>query len=312
MSLFESFFTISYFFLLFHILVSNYTLLLGGINLNLKEEELTKLVRIGLLGISVFLLCFISFHSISDTVSVFFSSEERKLPIYCVEQSSPKVSISFDAAWGNEDTQNILDILKKYDVKATFFMTGGWVDSYPKDVKKIAKAGHDLGNHSQNHKQMSQLSSEECISEIQQVNDKIEKLTGKTPILFRPPYGDYNNTLIEATNACNCYCIQWDVDSLDWKNYGVDSIITTILDHKALGNGSIILMHNGAKYTKDALPSVIEGLQDKGFEIVPISELIYKEDYEIDTQGRQHPISKLNTTTSPKSKTISQVTKERD
>lgn len=80
------------------------------------------------------------------------------------------------------------------------------------------------------------------------------------------------------------------MDSLDWKNYGVDSIVSTVLNHKALGNGSIILMHNGAKYTKDALPAVIEGLQKKGYEIVPISKLIYKENYEINHEGRQIPL----------------------
>ena len=191
--------------------------------------------------------------------------------------------------------------LEKYNIKVTFFMTGGWVEKYPDDVKKIAAAGHDLGNHSQNHKQMSQLSATECTEEIQSVNEKVKELTGTTPILFRPPYGDYNNTLVETVNQCGCHCIQWDVDSLDWKNYGVDSIISTVLDHKALGNGSIILMHNGAKYTKDALPSVIEGLQKKGYEIVPISELIYKENYEMDTQGRQHPISTTENKTAPES-----------
>lgn len=262
-----------------------------------NEDDMVKVLRIGLIGLSVFLLTVIAFYSFSNTVSVFLNSSERKLPIYCVETDQPKVSLSFDAAWGNEDTDAILQVLEKYNIKVTFFMTGGWVEKYPDDVKKIAAAGHDLGNHSQNHKQMSQLSATECKEEIQSVNDQVKELTGITPILFRPPYGDYNNTLVETVNQCGCHCIQWDVDSLDWKNYGVDSIISTVLNHKALGNGSIILMHNGAKYTKDALPSVIEELQKKGYEIVPISELIYKENYEMDTQGRQHPISTENKAT---------------
>lgn len=211
----------------------------------------------------------------------------RKLPIYCVQTDAPKVSISFDAAWGNEDTATLLSILEKHNVKATFFMTGGWVASYPDDVKAIAAAGHDLGNHSENHKQMSQLSAEECKQELQSVHDKVKALTGQDMILFRPPYGDYNDNLIDAANSIGYHVIQWDVDSLDWKDYGADAIVSKVLDHKHLGSGSIILMHNGAKYTKDALDQVITGLKDKGFELVPISQLIYKEDYEMDHEGRQ-------------------------
>lgn len=255
------------------------------------DDLFSHFVKIGLVSLSVFLLCVICFYSITNYTSVFSSNSERKLPIYCVDTTKKQVSISFDAAWGNEDTQILLDTLKKYNVKATFFMTGGWVEKYPDDVKAIAKAGHDLGNHSQNHKQMSQLSSTECVEEIQSVIDRVNELTGITPTLFRPPYGDYNNTLIEAVASCKSHCIQWDVDSLDWKNYGVDSIVSTVLNHKHLGNGSIILMHNGAKYTKDALPAVIEGLQDKGYELVPISQLIYTENYEMDTEGRQHSLN---------------------
>lgn len=168
-------------------------------------------------------------------------------------------------------------------------MTGGWVSSYPDDVKAIAAAGHDLGNHSENHKQMSQLSASECRLELQLVHDKVKELTGQDMTLFRPPYGDYNDTLIEAANDMGYHVIQWDVDSLDWKDYGADAIVSRVLDHKHLGNGSIVLMHNGAKYTKDALPRVIEGLQEKGYELVSISELIYTDNYEMDHEGRQFP-----------------------
>ena len=222
-----------------------------------------------------------------DTVPASALVESRRLPIYCVQTEAPKVSLSFDAAWGNEDTNDLLSILAKHNIKTTFFMTGGWVESYPEDVKAISDAGHDLGNNSENHKQMSQLSAEECKDEIQKVHDKVKELTGKDMFLFRPPYGDYNDTLIEAANGLGYHVIQWDVDSLDWKDYGADAIVSKVVDHPHLGNGSIILMHNGATYTKDALEQVITGLTDKGYEIVPISELIYTENYEMDHEGRQ-------------------------
>lgn len=218
--------------------------------------------------------------------------QEKKLPIYCVDCPDKKVALSFDAAWGNEDTQKILSILKKKKVHATFFMTGGWIEKYPDDVKAIQKAGHELGNHSENHKQMSTLSAEECKEEIMKPHEKVKELTGVDMKVFRPPYGDYNDTLIETANACGYYPIQWDVDSLDWKDYGVDSIIRTVCEHKHLGNGSIILCHNGAKYTAQALEQLIDGLQEKGYELVKMSDLIYPDNYEMDVEGRQHLITK--------------------
>ena len=142
-----------------------------------------------------------------------YSKSPKKLPIYCVDTPEKKISLSFDAAWCNEDTQKIMDILDKYKVHVTFFMTGGWVESYPDDVKMIAKRGHDLGNHSQNHKQMSQLSAEECKEELMSVHNKVKELTGKEMTLFRPPYGDYNDTLVTTANECGYNAIQWDVDT---------------------------------------------------------------------------------------------------
>ncbi|MGN0382910.1 MAG: polysaccharide deacetylase family protein [Eubacterium sp.] len=220
-------------------------------------------------------------------VNAIIENSERELPIYSVETSEKVVALSFDAAWGNEDTREILDVLKEYDVKVTFFMTGGWVQNYPEDVKSIYEAGHDLGNHSENHKNMSTLNSDEICQELSSVTKKVYDLTGFTMELFRPPYGDYDNEVILNAKDCGYYTIQWDVDSLDWKDYGVDSIIDTVLNHKNLQNGSIILMHNGAKYTAKALPKVIEGLKEKGYTIVPISELIIRENYHMDHTGRQ-------------------------
>lgn len=222
-----------------------------------------------------------------DSITVSNTVGGRELPIYCVETDKKQVALSFDAAWGNEDTATILEILRKYDVKVTFFMTGGWVEAYPDDVKAILADGHDLGNHSENHKNMSQLSDEECEEELMSVHRKVQELTGYEMFLFRPPYGDYDNDVIKVAKACGYYPIQWDVDSLDWKDYGVDSIIKTVTEHKHLGNGSIILCHNGAKYTAQALETLITTLQDQGYELVPISQLIYKDNYHLDHEGRQ-------------------------
>lgn len=229
---------------------------------------------------------YVSFYheiSVSNTVN------GRELPIYCVQTDKPYIALTFDAAWGNEDTQRILDILKKHQVQATFFMTGGWVEDYPDDVKALLADGHDLGNHSENHKNMSQLSDEECKEEILRVHQKVKELTGYEMFLFRPPYGDYDNEVIKNARAVNYYPIQWDVDSLDWKDYGANDIVKRVCEHKDLGNGSIILCHNGAKYTADALDTLITRLKDMGYEFVPLSKLIYKDNYHLDVCGRQIP-----------------------
>lgn len=217
----------------------------------------------------------ITANSTINNTSITFSSDKKY------------VSLSFDAAWGADDTIHILDTLDKFNVKVTFFMTGGWVNEYLDMVKEIYSRGHDLGNHSQNHKKMSELNTTEQKQELQSVTDKVKELTGYDMFLFRPPYGDYNSTLINTAYSLNYYPIQWSVDSLDWKDYGVDNIIKTVTTHKALDNGAIILMHNGAKYTAQALESVITNLQNQGYTLVPISELIIRNNFHMDANGMQ-------------------------
>ena len=211
----------------------------------------------------------------------------KALPIYCVQTEEPKIALTFDAAWGNEDTDTILDILKKHNLHVTFFMTGGWMEKYPEDVKKIYEAGHDVGNHSETHRNMSQFSVKEQKEEIMIPHQRIKEQLGIDMNLFRMPYGDYNNEVVLTVRESGYEPIQWSVDSLDWKDYGADSIVNTVLNHESLTNGAIILCHNGAKYTKDALERLIVGLEEKGYEIVPVSKLIYKGSYHMDVSGRQ-------------------------
>ena len=250
---------------------------------NLRNQVIKS--ALFLLGVVAFVKCVTTF--VPQAVSVSSTINGRELPIYCVETDEKKVALSFDAAWGNEDTQRILEILAKHNIHVTFFATGGWVESYPDDVKAILDAGHDLGNHSEHHKNMSQLSNDEKEQEIMKVHDKVKNLTGYEMFLFRPPYGDYDNDVIKTATKCGYYPIQWDVDSLDWKDYGVDSIISTVCTNKHLGNGSIILCHNGAKYTADALDTLITNIKGQGYEIVPVSELIYRDGYHMNAEGRQ-------------------------
>ena len=136
---------------------------------------------------------------------------------------------------------------------------------------------------------MSKLSDSDKEKELTSVHEKVKTLTGYDMFLFRPPYGDYDSAVIKTAQKCGYYTIQWDVDSLDWKDYGVDSIIKTVTEHKHLGNGSIILCHNGAKYTAEALDTLITTLKDAGYTFVPLSQLIYRDKYHMDHEGRQIP-----------------------
>lgn len=182
----------------------------------------------------------------------------------------------------------MIDIFEQYDIKVTFFVVGQWVDKYPESVKALADAGHDIMNHSDTHPHMTQLSREQMMKEVKNCDDKIEAITGKRPDLFRPPYGDYNNATIETLREMGHYTIQWDVDSLDWKNLTSAQIQERVL--KRVKNGSIVLFHNAAPNTPAALPGIIEGLKEKGYRFVKIADLIYRENYTIDHTGRQQPL----------------------
>jgi len=222
-----------------------------------------------------------------------FAGSDKLLPIYCVETEKKQIAISFDAAWGNDDTEELIKILKEYDVPATFFVVGAWVDKYPESVKALADAGHQIQNHSNTHPHMPQLSREQMKNEINDCNDKIEAITGKTPTLLRPPYGDYDNALIETMDELNMKTIQWDVDSLDWKdNATPDSIFKRVTGK--VKNGSIVLFHNDADHTPEALPTILKCLKDEGYEFVFIEDLILKENYEIKHDGTQCKIENSN------------------
>jgi polysaccharide deacetylase family sporulation protein PdaB len=251
------------------------------------ESGASVFIRVGIVVLSIIMLIGLGIMIIPNAVTVSNISSKRDLPIYSVNTEDKEVALTFDTAWGNEDLQNILDTLKKHNIKATFFLTGSWVEKYPDDVKAIVKAGHDVGNHSEQHRQMIRMDQQECAEEIMKVHDRVKNLTGIDMSLFRAPYGEYNNLLVGTARECGYHTIQWDVDSEDWKDYGVDSIVKSVVDNKNLGNGSIILLHNDAKYTPQALEDVITGLQEKGYELVPVSELIYTGKYTVDGAGRQ-------------------------
>ncbi len=250
-------------------------------------QDISLFIKVGIVVLSIICIIGLGVKIVPSAITVTSSGRHRDIPIYCVDTEERKLSLTFDVAWGNEDIDIVLDILDRNHVKATFFVTGEWVEQYPDDLKKIAVAGHDLANHGENHEHMTKLSEEKCIDEIMNLHKQVKELTGLEMNLFRPPYGDYNNTVVGKARDCGYYTIQWDVDSLDWKDYGVDNIVKRTTESENLGNGSIILLHCGGKYTAEALEEVVLGLQEQGYDLLPVSQLIHKGDYEVDYTGRQ-------------------------
>ncbi len=211
----------------------------------------------------------------------------RQLPIYCVQRDQKMASLTFDAAWGNEDTQQLIDILGKYNVKATFFVVGDWVDQYPESVKALHDAGHEVMTHSNHHDHFNSLTADQIAADLTASCDKIEAVTGVRPTLFRPPYGEYDDHVITATRELGLEPIQWDVDSLDWKDLSASEITKRVTSK--VEAGSIVLFHNAAKHTPEALPSILETLIQDGYTLVPVSQLILPGPYTMDHTGRQCP-----------------------
>ncbi|MDE6597577.1 MAG: polysaccharide deacetylase family protein [Clostridia bacterium] len=219
--------------------------------------------------------------------AVFFGNTPRLVPIYSVDREDKVVSISFDCAWGVDYTDEILNALRVSNVHATWFMVEFWAEKYPEYVKKIDEAGHEIGTHSSTHSYMSKQNSEEIKLELSTSSEAIHSITGKKVELFRPPYGDYDNELIKTASELGYYTIQWDTDSLDWKDLSATDIAMRVIN--GVQSGSIILMHNNGLHTAEAVPIILETLKNKGYSFVPVGELIYRENYTIDGTGRQRP-----------------------
>ena len=213
------------------------------------------------------------------------SYTNRLVPIYQVDRQENQVALSMNCAWSAEDIDLILETLQKENVRITFFMVGDWVEKYPEAVKKIADAGHEIGNHSNTHPHVNSMSYEQNRKEIQECSNKIKQITGKGTSLYRGPYGEYNDTVIKAATAEKHKVIQWNIDTLDYKGLTGKEMIERI--NEKLTKGSIILMHNGTKYTAESLEMIIESIKEKGYTIVPVSELIYSQNDEIDANGVQ-------------------------
>ncbi len=213
---------------------------------------------------------------------------KKELPVYSVERDDNVIAVTFDASWGADNTPKLLDILDEYDAKCTFFLVGLWVDKYPDMVQAIVERGHEIGNHSATHPHMSKLSESKMLEELRMMSDKVEKLTGVRPTLFRPPYGDYNNSVIRTVRSAGYEAVQWSVDSLDWKNISPQDMIRRA---GKVGKGDIILFHNDSQYLLDALPTLLQSYKEQGLQMVKVSDILLEGETTIDVQGKQHPLA---------------------
>ncbi len=219
-----------------------------------------------------------------EVVSVI--GENRLQPIYAVDTDEKKIAITFNAVWDSDNTYEILDVLDKYNVKATFFVTGYWAKDNKDELIEIKRRGHEIGNHTDNHTHGAQLSYEKNVEEILNADKKVQEIAGVKMSLYRPPFGEYNNEVIRAAQDLGYYPILWTIDSNDWMEKGIDYEVSTVLKNQNLDNGAIILFHLGSKYTSYSLDEILEELLTK-YELVTVSDLIYKENYYIDNNGLQ-------------------------
>lgn len=226
---------------------------------------------------AVLLTCGIGLYSVAFAAA-------RRVPVYSVDRSDNVVAISFDAAWGADKTEKIMDVCEAYGVRATFFLVGFWMEKYPEMVMEIAARGFEIGTHSATHPKMSELSAEECREELLSSSKQIFELTGNSVKIFRPPFGDYDNTLLQTCDNLGLIAIQWSVDSLDWKGLSAEQIAARVQKAKS---GDIILCHNNSDHIVEALPLIFEWAKLKGLSFCPVGELIYTQNYTIDSAGVQ-------------------------
>lgn len=250
-----------------------------------KEKILSYIIAVSAVALLFVFATGIYSNPKEQSVSV-STNPSKQLPIYCVDTTENKVALTINCAWNADDIDSILETLSKHNCKVTFFVVGDWVTKYPDAVKKIYDAGHEIGNHSDSHPHVNNMTLENNVDQIKKCSDKVEAITGSKTRLYRGPYGEYNDTVIEAAKKSNHLAIQWSIDSLDYKALTCEQMWERI--EPKLSAGSIILMHNGTENTALSLDTLLSNIKEKGFEVVKVSDIVYPSNFTIDNNGVQH------------------------
>lgn len=201
-------------------------------------------------------------------------AKSKLYAIYKVKTEKKVAALTFDISWGTKVPGPVMDTLKKYNVKSTFFLSGPWVKQYPEFPRRLAKEGHEIASHGDRHIDLDKESMDTVRGEIQAAHQAIKEVTGVDPKLIRTPNGAWNDMVLGVADQLGYKVIQWSDDSLDWKKPGVDAIVQRVLDK--VHPGAIILMHasDTCLQTPEALPRVLEGLKSRGYELVTVSKLL--------------------------------------
>ncbi|HIE12057.1 MAG TPA: polysaccharide deacetylase family sporulation protein PdaB [Desulfotomaculum sp.] len=239
--------------------------------LNLRTYRQVLLLTLCLFAISGLF----TFAVLRQTADLPINAQGSDTPIiYRVKTDKKAVALTFDISWGTRTPGPVLDILKEENVQCTFFLSGPWVKKYPEIAKRIAAEGHEIASHGYRHINLSQLSEEAIKNEILKAHEIILSVTGRKPRFIRTPNGDWDAKVLQAAQEAGYTVIQWEVDSLDWKNPGVETIIRRVTT--LVRPGSIVLLHasDSCQQTDKALPVVIRELREQGYELVTLSALL--------------------------------------
>lgn len=221
------------------------------------------------------ILAFITVFSFTGVKTGIFAVDNSSIVFSKSREPTKKIALTFDDGPHPRYTERILNILDKYDVKATFFVIGVNIQNYPAPLKKIYDGGHEIGNHSFSHDNQNDLNSDNAMTEMKKCEDLIIKEVGVTPKVFRPPRGVCNSDVIDAAKTLGYSVALWNVDTLDWKGTPSAVIVNTV--EKYVHGGDIILMHDYTSLkntTCEALEIMIPRLLAEGYEFVTVSQLI--------------------------------------
>ncbi len=242
-----------------------------------KKRDISLIIII-LMWIAV--MVFSVWHTITTTAS----AEIRRLPVYSVDTSVKELAITFNCAWGTEGLDEIIQLLTDEGISCTFFFVGEFAEKHPEAVRRIYNQGHEIGNHSMKHNDPVKQTYEEILSDMNDCNELLYSLTGIKALLYRAPSGSYDNKTIEAAESLGMTAVQWDVDSIDWRDLSVEKIISRVTSKAT--NGSIILFHIGKENTVRALPEIIRSLKKEGFSFTTVGKLLPDGEAYTDHTGR--------------------------
>jgi len=205
-------------------------------------------------------------------------------PLFYVRPSRKALALTFDVSWGESTLPQVLRILGETQTRATFFLSGPWARRHPELVRAIAAQGHEIASHGEEHVNLSQYSASEVRENLRRSREALENLTGKPPLFFRPPNGDYDDLVVSLAREEGMETVIWSVDSLDWKNPGADYMVRRVLE--LAFPGAIVLFHasDSSRQIAQALEPVIRALRSRGYELLPLGEL-----YRLGSPGRDDP-----------------------